>query len=175
MNFGRDYHCGLIGYQAAKGPRAPETLQVSPHGIPQNGKQRPVISSKSSFAIDYTKAALGRAEQSIPKSQCRSEHGLLMKRKEHFDLPEVEKKKRQAVEVANVTDAGQSREIQLKDQEAVNLLQENKKLHAKCLEYEKREEQLNLKVTQLRIEIEDVQREYDRMVVFGPKMWEISC
>lgn len=159
-----DYHCGLIGYQAAKGPRAPETLQVSPHGIPQNGKQRPVISSKSSFAIDYTKAALGRAEQSIPNSQCRSEHGLLMKRKEHFDLPEVEKKKRQAVEVANVTDAGQSREIQLKDQEAVNLLQENKKLHAKCLEYEKREEQLNLKVTQLRIEIEDVQREYDRMV-----------
>lgn len=78
MNFGRDYHCGLIGYQAAKGPRAPETLQVSPHGIPQNGKQRPVISSKSSFAIDYTKAALGRAEQSIPKSQCRSEHGTFL-------------------------------------------------------------------------------------------------
>ncbi|KAB1227288.1 hypothetical protein CJ030_MR1G029342 [Morella rubra] len=42
---------------------------------------------------------------------------------------------------------------QLKDQETVNLLQENKKLHAKSLEYEKREEELNLKIWKSKLKV----------------------
>ncbi|BBH05468.1 hypothetical protein Prudu_016858 [Prunus dulcis] len=53
---------------------------------------------------------------------------------------------------------------QLKDEEAVNLMQENKKLRAKCLEYEKKGEELNLKVTRLRSEIKELNDEYSRMM-----------
>ncbi len=74
MNFGRDYHCGLIGYQPKKIPRAPVTLQVSSHSMPHNGKQL-VMPKKSSPAISGTEAALGRAEQSISKSQSLYELG----------------------------------------------------------------------------------------------------
>ncbi|KAG7954532.1 hypothetical protein I3843_11G023200 [Carya illinoinensis] len=154
-----DYHCGLIGYQVKKKLRAPELLQISSH-------------SKHSPAIGSAKAGLVISEQLIPKSQFGSKHGLLEKRKEHVDLIEVERAKRMAVEVANVTDAGYNQEIQPlvtagnqpKDQEAVNLLQENKKLRAKCLEYEKREEELKFKVTHIKIAIEEVYREYNRML-----------
>ncbi|KAG6635158.1 hypothetical protein CIPAW_11G023700 [Carya illinoinensis] len=154
-----DYHCGLIGYQVKKKLRAPELLQISSH-------------SKHSPAIGSAKAGLVISEQLIPKSQFGSKHGLLEKRKEHVDLIEVERAKRMAVEVANVTDAGYNQEIQPlvtagnqpKDQEAVNLLQENKKLRAKCLQYEKREEELKFKVTHIKIAIEEVYREYNRML-----------
>ncbi|KAF5476770.1 hypothetical protein F2P56_003473 [Juglans regia] len=167
-----DYHCGLIGYQVKKKLRAPELLQISSHSMPHSSKQEFITSNKHSPAIGSAKAGLVIAEQFIPKSQFRSKHGVLEKRKEHVDLIEVEKAKRRAVEVANITDAGYDQEIQPlvtagnqpKDQEAVNLLQENKKLRAKCLEYEKREEELKFKVTQLKIAIEEVCREYNRML-----------
>jgi hypothetical protein len=74
MNFGRDYHCGLIGYQPQKIPRAPVTPQVSSCSMPQSSKQL-VMSKKSFPAISGTKAALGRAEQSISKSPSISELG----------------------------------------------------------------------------------------------------
>lgn len=155
-----DYHCGLIGYQVKKKPRVSETPQISSHSSPHSGKQHPVTLNKSPPAIGSMKAAIERAERSIPNSQRRSEQGLCVKRKGHDDLIEVEKAKRQAVEVVplDISDS------QLKDPEAVNLLQENKKLRLKCLEYVKREEQLNLKVTRLKTEIEEVQREHERMM-----------
>jgi hypothetical protein len=74
MDFDRDYHCGLIGYQPKKIPRAPVTPQVSSHSMPHNGKQL-VMPKKSSPAISGTEAALGRAEQSISKSQSLYELG----------------------------------------------------------------------------------------------------
>lgn len=155
-----DYHCGLIGYQVKKKPRVSETPQISSHSSPHSGKQHPVTLNKSPPAIGSMKAAIERAERSIPNSQRRSEQGLCVKRKGHDDLKEVQKAKRQAVEVVplDISDS------QLKDPEAVNLLQENKKLRLKCLEYVKREEQLNLKVTRLKTEIEEVQREHERMM-----------
>ncbi|KAK4568660.1 hypothetical protein RGQ29_004169 [Quercus rubra] len=155
-----DYHCGLIGYQVKKKPRVSETPQISSHSTPHSSKQHPVTLNKSPPAIGSMKAAIERAERSIPNSQRRSEQGLCVKRKGRDDLIEVEKAKRQAVEVVplDISDS------QLKDPEAVNLLQENKKLRLKCLEYVKREEQLNLKVTCLKTEIEEVQREHEQMM-----------
>ena len=69
MNFGRDYHCGLIGYHSNKIPRAPVTPQVSSHCMPLG------MSKINSPAISGLEAALGRAEQSISKSQSISELG----------------------------------------------------------------------------------------------------
>ncbi|GMY14879.1 protein MICRORCHIDIA 6 isoform X1 [Fagus crenata] len=158
-----DYHCGLIGYLVKKKPRASEAPPVLSQSMPHSSKQQPVTLNKSSPAIGSTKAVIERAERSIPNPQRKSEQGLHVKRKRLDELIDVEKEKRGAV-----TDAVQPLDIigsQLKDQEALNLLQENKKLRLKCLEYVKREEELNIKVTQFKTEIEQVQREYDQMLV----------
>ncbi|KAL4634060.1 hypothetical protein ACB092_04G170100 [Castanea dentata] len=155
-----DYHCGLIGYQVKKKPQVSATPQISSHSTPHSGKQHPVTLHKSPPAIGSMKAAIERAERSIPNSQRRSEQGLCVKRKGQDDLIEVEKAKRQAVEVVPLDTSGS----QLKDPEALNLLQENKKLRLKCLEYVTREEQLNLKVTRLKTEIEEVEHEHKRMM-----------
>ncbi|KAJ8559854.1 hypothetical protein K7X08_003912 [Anisodus acutangulus] len=53
----------------------------------------------------------------------------------------------------------------LDDQEMVLLLKENKRLHARCLEIEEGKEKYNAKVTLLRKELKDAQREYRRLLV----------
>ncbi|XP_060170555.1 protein MICRORCHIDIA 6-like isoform X2 [Lycium barbarum] len=53
----------------------------------------------------------------------------------------------------------------LEDQEMVLLLRENKRLHARCLENEKKEEEYNAKVTSLRKQLKEAQREYRRLLV----------
>ncbi|KAI3737332.1 hypothetical protein L2E82_27330 [Cichorium intybus] len=49
-------------------------------------------------------------------------------------------------------------------QEAINATHKNRNLRARCLEYEKTQEQLNLKVTQLKMELREVQTEYGRVL-----------
>jgi hypothetical protein len=132
MNFGRDYHCGLIGYLVKKKPRASEAPPVLSHSMPHSSKQQPVTLNKSSPAIGSTKAVIERAERSIPNPQRKSEQGtselksqlslfltlinviqhlmpclgigLHVKRKRLDELIDVEKEKRRAV-----TDAVQVR------------------------------------------------------------------
>ncbi|XP_069155514.1 protein MICRORCHIDIA 6-like isoform X2 [Solanum lycopersicum] len=53
----------------------------------------------------------------------------------------------------------------LEDQEMVLLLKENKRLHARCLEIEKEEEEFNAKVALLRKELKEEQRRYARLLV----------
>ncbi|KAL4559724.1 hypothetical protein LXL04_031869 [Taraxacum kok-saghyz] len=47
-------------------------------------------------------------------------------------------------------------------QKAIKAREENRSLRAKCSEYEKSQEQLKLKVKQLKSELEDAQKEYVR-------------
>ncbi|PON72213.1 Histidine kinase-like ATPase, C-terminal domain containing protein [Parasponia andersonii] len=149
-----DYHCGLIGYQVKKKHPVKTTPQVSSSKVP-------VSLNQNSSDVGITKELLVRSKQSLPNSQSRHEQGLLMKRKEHGNFGEKEKLKKQAVlGVNNLTATGS----QLKDQKSTTLMQENQKLHAKCLEYEKEEEELNAKVTQLKNQIKDVDNEYSRLL-----------
>ncbi|XP_055829690.1 protein MICRORCHIDIA 6-like isoform X1 [Solanum dulcamara] len=53
----------------------------------------------------------------------------------------------------------------LEDQEMVLLVKENERLHARCLENEKKEEEFNAKVTLLRKELKEEQRKYARLLV----------
>lgn len=53
----------------------------------------------------------------------------------------------------------------LDDQEMVLLLKENKRLHARCSENAKKEEEYNTKVTLLRKELKEAQRKYARLLV----------
>ncbi|CAN4100521.1 unnamed protein product [Withania somnifera] len=62
----------------------------------------------------------------------------------------------------------------LEDQERVLLLKENKRLHASCLENEKKEEELNAKVTPLRKELKEAQRKYARLLVQSAVLLENS-
>ncbi|GFZ03898.1 hypothetical protein Acr_16g0005220 [Actinidia rufa] len=169
VNFDRDYHCGLIGYQVRKKIRAPTASPLSDDGRPHDSIRPPVALSKSPLGADTTiERRFGQAFSNI---QRRAQLGEQLKRKEQHHLAEPENIKRRAGGV-NLTDTAPNQEKQsshtnakqLEDQEAINLLQENKRLREQCLEYEKEKEELNLKVTMLKREIEDTELEYARMM-----------
>ncbi|TKY55222.1 MORC family CW-type zinc finger protein 4 [Spatholobus suberectus] len=103
----------------------------------------------------------------------------LNKRKTHGSI-ELHKMKRQAIE-ENFTVAGCDQNVlttafptdQTVDREVIKLIQMNKKLLKQCLELEKAEKELNLKVTQLRSKIQKAQREYNRLLeVQSLELWE---
>ncbi|XP_024030527.1 protein MICRORCHIDIA 6 isoform X2 [Morus notabilis] len=162
-----DHHCALVGYQVKTKPKRQSTSLVS------NG-DAPIILDHNPAPIGFTEVALGRprSEQSLSNSQSRYEQGLHTKRKEHGNFDNAVKSKRQAVQGANASDHGQllasepvnTTGYQLENQEAANLMQINQQLRAKCLEYEKGEEELELKVIQLKGEIEEVENEYKRLL-----------
>ncbi|KAA8540800.1 hypothetical protein F0562_024281 [Nyssa sinensis] len=180
-----DYHCGLLGYQVKKKPRTPVPSKGSSDCIPHNCTQ-PVVLNKSFSAAGSTSTALAggalhhlaaasslvvRPGQAIPNFQKKTQQGAKLKRKEHDHLINPEKVKRKAGIGGDVIDTKLNQEIQpattanlLDDQEALNLTQENKRLHAQCLEYEKKEEELIVKVTWLQRELVEVQREYARLL-----------
>ncbi|XP_038682895.1 protein MICRORCHIDIA 6-like isoform X2 [Tripterygium wilfordii] len=145
-------HCTLIGYQSQKRPRAPVDREDSSRCMPHSGKVKPVTLNQAFPAVDSAKAG---------------PPGLHLKRKGHDELVQLEKVKRQAVKRSN--DAQRHSETnltenQLEDSEAAYLMQENRKLHAKCLEHEERKEELNLKLTQLRRELRAVQHESEQLL-----------
>lgn len=161
-----DYHCGLIGYQVKKKVRARLPLPDSSYGSPDNSRH-------GSISMNNTSSS-GRALVSLPagrvqNSQFRSwQHGI--KRKQDDPLSALGKGRRQAREALDAT--GHSMEVQpapcaarpLDQQEAYVLMQENKKLRAKCLEYEKSEEELSHMLSRVKRELEEAQDEYARML-----------
>ncbi|PSR89570.1 Protein MICRORCHIDIA like, partial [Actinidia chinensis var. chinensis] len=164
-----DYHCGLIGYQVKKKIRAPTASPLSADGGPHDSIHPPLVLNKSSLGVDTTiERRFGQAFSNI---QRRAQLGEQLKRKEQHPLVEPENIKRRAGGV-NLTDTAPNQEKQpshtnakqFEDQEATNLQQENKRLREQCLEYEKVKEELNLKVTILKREIEDTEREYACMM-----------
>ncbi|KAK8546517.1 hypothetical protein V6N12_027297 [Hibiscus sabdariffa] len=159
-----DYHCELIGYQIKKKSRPPAS-HVSSHFTVQNNIQESVGLNQTCMVSDRAKGRVDVAEQSIPISCGRSTQGLLlMKRKEQIDLVKVEKGKRQAGTCGNTSQSCNATANHLKNQEAQKMMQENRKLRAKCLEYDKRGEELNIKVEELRNELVAVQHEYERLL-----------
>ena len=54
VNFDRDYHCGLIGYQVRKKIRAPTASPLSDDGRPHDSIRPPVALNKSPLGADTT-------------------------------------------------------------------------------------------------------------------------
>lgn len=163
-----DYHCGLIGYQVKKKLPPIEPPQDSPPGMPNSGKMKHVALNHGMPNGGKTKPVTLNQNHHSVSVKAASAAGLSSKRKEHGDLNKVERMKRRAgtrADAHNLEIQSSSTANQLMDKETMNLIQENKKLHAKCLEHEKRREDLDLKVRQLRRELGDVQQEYDRLMV----------
>ncbi|OMO67568.1 hypothetical protein COLO4_30094 [Corchorus olitorius] len=159
-----DYHCGLIGYQVKKKPRPLES-HVSSHSTAQGSLQQPVVHNQMAAKRAKSGHADVGAEVSHPNSNGRNTQGLPMKRKEPGDSVKHEKVKR-PLGTRDNTDLQpvDNTANRLQDMEIPNLMQENKKLSAKCLEYEKRGEELKMKAEKLRNEVEEAQREYERLL-----------
>ncbi|XP_061339299.1 protein MICRORCHIDIA 6-like isoform X2 [Gastrolobium bilobum] len=164
-----DFHCKLIGYQEKKRLPAPVTpLHPSLHK--PLGVEKPVMLNKSFSPVVNRKAAFGNWEQHPTNPRSTLERGSDNKRKA-YELIDLQKMKMHAGE-ENVKGVGfsQNKQIiatpagQVVDQETISLMQENKKLHAKCLEFEKTGEELKLKVTKLRSKIQEAQHEYKRLL-----------
>ncbi|KAK3004556.1 hypothetical protein RJ639_019062 [Escallonia herrerae] len=169
-----DYHCGLIGYQVK---RKVKVSQGSSDCGPHHGSHQPVVLSRS-----FSAAASFKSGNSTPKSLQSDHERKYLKRKEYDYLEEPEKVKRKASIEPNTNDTGVDLAVQpgnatgnqSNDQEALNLIQENKKLLEQCLEYEKREVELKRKVMQLRTEVGEAQGEYARLLAESQQLENVK-
>eukprot|EP00258_Populus_trichocarpa_P026434 XP_024442453.1 protein MICRORCHIDIA 6 isoform X3 [Populus trichocarpa] len=162
-----DYHCGLIGYQVIKKLRPTEPPPDSPLGISTSDTLKHGMPNGAK-----TNLALNQNYPYLVSANAASAAGLSSKRKEHSDLDKLESIKRQAGTGANAFLSGHGFETEvvsdiknkLEDQDVVNLIQVNKNFRAKCLDYKKRTEDLDLKVTRLRSELGQVRTEYEQLM-----------
>ncbi|XP_065860649.1 protein MICRORCHIDIA 6-like [Euphorbia lathyris] len=118
LDFGRDYHCGLIGYQVLR-------------------------------------------KTAVKGSKVR---GLSTKRKEHNDLVEHENLKRRGVNSVDAEHGLETEPVINANQEASNLVKENRKLKETCREYERRKEEDDTKVTKLKKELAELKCKYQRLM-----------
>lgn len=160
-----DFHCGLVGYQFAK--KAPPASSAASNFIYQNGPEQPVPRKKYNAGSNTTKkpptittitSKAAFHSNSLPKPVQRSfppgfQEGSNLKRKSS-DQPStfnpVAKMEVNSIKGANVPALASTHE-------------ENKKLRARCSQYEKAEEELRLKVMKLKTDLAAAQAEYARL------------
>ncbi|MFS7971745.1 putative histidine kinase/HSP90-like ATPase superfamily, morc, S5 domain 2 [Helianthus anomalus] len=166
-----DYHCGLIGYQIKKKPRPPSDTPGLSNFIHQHvedysrkrrnndvgsTKKTPGIAALNSKAALYSSPTFLKPvelKQSFPPG---FKEGSNLKRKLGDESRSFSS---EVVNVggSNLTDLGH-------DGGAIKVIDENKKLKAQCLEFEKAEEELTNKVAQLKRELGDAKAEYARIL-----------
>ncbi|KAF5190524.1 Microrchidia-like protein [Thalictrum thalictroides] len=178
-----DFHCGLIGYLQTKKPstaRVPPSKACSLQPVMMNPSSPTLNSPRVASAAAYHNSpdihtrSEGRPEKSVGNYKTISAPAPTMKRKRHRHAVEAERVERPAGSEENTTNirrhhwevqpAANGTEKQMQNQEIESLMQENKKLHAQCLEYEKSEEELNSKLVGLKLELLEVQHEYARLL-----------
>ncbi|KVI06309.1 protein MICRORCHIDIA 6-like isoform X1 [Cynara cardunculus var. scolymus] len=169
-----DYHCGLIGYQIKKKARPPSddpgsSNFVHQHVVDQSNfrkgtsdggatKKASFVATVNSKAALYSSSSFVKPVELIPNIPRGFEEGATF----------LKRKSRDQGERLHQLDAQMESGIGSKttttgfvnNGEAVNVIEENKKLKAQCLEYEKSQEELNHKVLRLKMELGDVEREY---------------
>ncbi|QHO20431.1 protein MICRORCHIDIA 6 isoform X1 [Arachis ipaensis] len=147
-----DSHCQLLGYQK-KRPKSQVPIDTLPPKPP--GFEIPVALNKSTYPHSTF-------EQVSPT-----------KRKERHGSMDLHKMKKQTREQDFSTSVGCNdeniqttacSEDQEEDQGTIHLIQVNTELHARCLEFEKTNEELCHKVTELRSKIQDAKIEYNSLL-----------
>nr|XP_043635814.1 protein MICRORCHIDIA 6-like isoform X2 [Erigeron canadensis] len=166
-----DYHCGLIGYKFITKPRPPSATPgasnfVYQHGTEQNVPMRKYYGAGGStrkppmITSINTKAAF--ESKSLPKpvepfiSRGFQDEGSNLKRKSSVQPTMLKSKPRMEVDANKGVDLPGL----VNSREAAQVFKENRKLRAQCAEYEKAEEQLKVKVMQLKMELGIAQKEY---------------
>uniref|UniRef100_F6HUX5 Morc S5 domain-containing protein n=1 Tax=Vitis vinifera TaxID=29760 RepID=F6HUX5_VITVI len=180
-----DSHCELIGYQQVKKTRAPVPSQESLYSR-THGCSEPVLMNHSCHVVDSSKdasSAIGSFQfagttpphvsarnpgKPVDSYQISSQQGLHTKWKQHKPPVELEHAKRHKGSGPDSTDILCNREekavSESQDQETLSIMQENEKLQSQLLEYEKTEQELNLKMQQLKRQLEDVRCEYAELL-----------
>ncbi|ESW10038.1 hypothetical protein PHAVU_009G176500 [Phaseolus vulgaris] len=160
-----DTHCTLFGYKKEKRKFTPGvTSMQNPLTI-----EKPVILNKSSSSLVNAKA-YGNSLQ-CSKNLQSLDQGSQSKRKKTHELVDLMNTQEHA-STDNVACVGFSQNKQtmatpadqVGDQKNLHLIHQNKQLHAKCLEFEKTGEELNLKVVKLKSKIQEAQDEYKRLL-----------
>ncbi|KAI9126532.1 hypothetical protein K1719_002128 [Acacia pycnantha] len=158
-----NYHCTLIGYQQVK--KKSPALQRESYLSHPPGIEKPLTADGNFLPVLNEKAA----------SQSGSQQGVSgshAKRKAHefIDVQDMIKHGRKVNEIYGVACGYDNIQTlsaptnQVVDQDTINLMEQNKKLHAKYLQFENEEQELNLKVTQLRSKIQETKHEYERLL-----------
>ncbi|XP_022547092.1 protein MICRORCHIDIA 6 isoform X2 [Brassica napus] len=164
-------HSVLIGYRDLKKrrPTAPQNLQPGGRtnvNMFQNNSAgdsgRQTINPPPGFPGVFHNANLA----SLPRVS--SEPVVLEKRKEHPDLVASAASKRKVgndgFSVPGHIRVEQGSATRSQDSETTKLMDENKKLRAKCLDHKVRSQNLEIKAMNLRSEVEKVKSEYERLM-----------
>ncbi|XP_030458256.1 protein MICRORCHIDIA 6-like isoform X2 [Syzygium oleosum] len=155
-----DCHCGLIGYQVNKKVRASVYAENSSHFVHHGGLEMPVqleqslpLTTSEAFAQDSMNTGSGRKRKAVGLTETEranmkttGEGGI----NNNWEIEEIQP--------INIPDD------QLKDEEAARIVQEHKKLLAKCVEYEKSEKELSDKLARLTSELGEAQLEYSQLL-----------
>nr|GMD33033.1 protein MICRORCHIDIA 6-like [Ipomoea batatas] len=168
-----DYHCGLIGYIPKKKAQPSTTPQVLPESHQKHGAYQSVLMTKNPPSATSKEAS---RPDNLPRTFHHSYKQVPVfphKRKERDHPTEPENVKQKDRGKANITNAWSSETAMpvgaaasyLGGEEAANLIQENQKLRAQCLEHEKWVEELNAKVLLVRKQLKETQKEYGRLLL----------
>nr|XP_043637700.1 protein MICRORCHIDIA 6-like [Erigeron canadensis]XP_043637701.1 protein MICRORCHIDIA 6-like [Erigeron canadensis] len=163
-----DYHCGLIGYQPPKkalsvsaspglaSPTPPPPLPPSRKtDVGGGSKSLPTVTQTNKTAVTQT---IYEPVELVSRSTKGSSEGPSLKRKIP-DQPEDSPSNKQKT-ARSAGNTGSSMHDNAHNQMWTNVMQENKKRKMQCLAFEKAEEELNIKVMQLKSELREAQREY---------------
>ncbi|XP_024972201.1 protein MICRORCHIDIA 6-like isoform X2 [Cynara cardunculus var. scolymus] len=169
-----DCHCGLIGYQFQKKGRPPSAAPGYPNFIHHHGTEPPALSRKSApvgstrnmpkIITINSRAALGSnpfakpVEASFPRGF--QEEVSNLKRKSSDQPTTFKSDFRTEVD----SKKGSNLPGLTNTQEAIYVMQENRRLRSQCNELQKAQAQLKLKVTQLKMELEAAKAEYAHML-----------
>ncbi|KAL6493511.1 Protein MICRORCHIDIA 6 [Orobanche gracilis] len=183
-----DYHCGLIGYQVKKAPRPTMMIpHVASNSRLRNSIYQPVvlgndsgaIGSKASFAAGSSRREVSALSNHVAAKSGRSvssiyqnSPGNAFKRKGHDHVVEFGRVKRAVVgskKSSNASSENPQHAVEsakpLEDQEAANMIEDNRNLHAQCQEFEKMDEELDLKITRLTEAVREARRERVRVLL----------
>lgn len=155
-----DTHCHLIGYEAKKVPKAPVPVQMSSSkSILTFDKRQPVTLGHRPPAIYVMPEKPGeRVKRTKRHNSTEPVNGEMQAGRSTTPARDSE------AQVCFSLSAQPGNTInQFKDQKASTLMQEKKKLHARCLDYEKRQKELQLKVLMLQRELLGVNEVYRRL------------
>ncbi|XP_058088889.1 protein MICRORCHIDIA 6 [Magnolia sinica] len=163
-----------ISGAASAGGGFPDAAGLSPSHL---SAVRPVVTALSAPAILNSPSMVdtvvhARTGRLFCNYQAGTQLEFPVKRKRQSRMEELEVVKRQATDGADATinghdletKVGNNAEDVLQNPETQELIEENEKLRAQCVEYEKIEEELQFKVQKLKIELEEVNHEYEMLL-----------
>ncbi|KAI7725957.1 hypothetical protein M8C21_000920 [Ambrosia artemisiifolia] len=142
-----DYHCGLIGYQIHRKPRPPSATPGATNFVHQHGPEQNVPSRKFTNSGERTK----KPPMITTITSRASFQSNLLPTLVQPSIPPGSNLKRKSSD----------QPIVFKSEAR---MEEKRRLQAKCAEFMKAEEQLNLKVLQLKMELGEAQKEYVRLL-----------